>query len=475
MSNISEQLSTPLSPFEKLPLDVIGEIFIACLDPSVPSPMSPRKVPLLLTTVSPYLRHAAINTPKLWASISIFDANAPSKSTLGGIPESAVDDVSCVQLRTEAVKVWLRRSGGMPLSIQYAGPSGYQAQIDELSEEAMTELFLSCHSRWQDIDFELRHRSAVRVAKLIAGDVPLLRSLRLRNTESNSSFLLSSTLLRAPVLNILSLANVGRDIIRYPVIWANITHLVLHGVDAGQESISDLARLSTMANRLISLDISLQHRFPIWSQHRPDHAIILPSIQVLSIREPHRLGIVRAIHAPALRSLNLDNNPLPSELKALLSRSPAISKLDLCCDDFGEMTTALRTCASLTSLRVGMSRLPRLATTDWHGRDSVWDAFVSDDEHERVCPRLEVLDCEAFRLDFSFASLHRFLTRKQGRVPGLSRWEKVRMHVRLDQDDHQAINALISEQRKAGLVLSMGTDARDGFYLLQTSTCNIPN
>ncbi len=120
----------------------------------------------------------------------------------------------------------------------------------------------------------------------------------LRNTESNGSFLLASTLLKAPALNILSLANVRRDIIRYPVIWANITHLVLHGVDAGQESISDIVRLSIMANHLISLDISLQHRFPIWSQQRRDHAIMLPSVQVLSITEPHRLGIVRAIHAP---------------------------------------------------------------------------------------------------------------------------------------------------------------------------------
>ncbi len=119
--------------------------------------------------------------------------------------------------------------------------------------------------------------------------------------------------------------------------------------------------------------------------------------------------------------------------------------------------------------------MPRIATNDWHGRDSVLDAFVSDDEHERACPRLEVIDCEAFKLDVSFSSLRRFLTRKQGRVPGLSRWETVRMHVRLDQDDHQAIEALISEQRKAGLVLSMGTDARDGFYLLQTCTCNVPN
>ncbi len=137
MSNIGERLATPLSPFEKLPLDIIGEIFIACLDPNVPSPMSPREVPLLLTMVSPYLRHAAINTPKLWASISIFDASAPSKSTLA----VSLDDVSCVQLRTEAAKVWLRRSGGMPLSIQYAGPSGYPAHIDELLEEAMTDLF----------------------------------------------------------------------------------------------------------------------------------------------------------------------------------------------------------------------------------------------------------------------------------------------------------------------------------------------
>lgn len=97
------------------------------------------------------------------------------------------------------------------------------------------------------------------------------------------------------------------------------------------------------------------------------------------------------------------------------------------------------------------------------------DAFVCDDEGDRVCPRLEVLDCEAFKLDVSFAALYRFLTRKQGHVPGLTRWEKVCMHVRFDQDDYQAIKALISEQRQAGSILSMGTDSRDGFFLLQTS------
>lgn len=349
-----EQLSRgPLSPFEKLPLDLVGEICLACLDPNVPSLMSPREPPLLLTTISPNFRHAALNTPKLWASINMFDANASSRRRLG-IPEKTIDDpvdITRSQLRIRVAKTWLRLSGCIPLSIRYVGPSGYPAQIDVLLEEAMADVFLSLHSRWQDIDFELRNRSAVSVAKLAPADVPLLRSLRLRSINSNGSFLLSSTLLQAPGLSVLSLSSVGRDVIRYPVIWANITHLVLHGVDAGRESTTDLARLSTIATRLVSLDIALQNRSQVWLQQlQHDYAIVLPSVQVLSIT-PHRLGIVRTIHAPALRTLFLRNNPFPSELTALLSRSPVLRKLDLCCDDFDELEKPLRTCIALTSLR----------------------------------------------------------------------------------------------------------------------------
>ncbi|KJA15001.1 hypothetical protein HYPSUDRAFT_220216 [Hypholoma sublateritium FD-334 SS-4] len=472
MPGTGEHLSTPLSPFENLPLDVIEEICVACLDTTAPSAMSPREVPLLLTSISPHLRHVALNTPKLWTSISVFDANAPFRRRLQ-VPKRAHDplDIARAQLRIEVVKMWLRLSGNMPLSIHYVGPSGYPVKIDVLLEQAMTDVFLSCCSRWQDIDFELRNCSAVCVAKLTAPDVPLLRSLRLRSTDSNGSFLLSSTLLQAPALNILSLAGVGRHIIKYPAIWANITHLVLHGVDAGRESTAGLARLSTMATRLVSLDISLQNHSQVWlHQLQHDHVIVLPCVQVLSITEPHRLGIVRTIHAPALRTLILRNIPHPPELTALLSCSPVLRKLDLCCDDFGALVKPLRACTALTSLRAVPLEMPYPRASGSY--DNVLDAFVYDDERDRVCPRLEVLDCEAFTLDVSFTALYRFITRKQGRVPGLSRWKKLCMHVRFEQDEHQAIKALISEQRQAGSVLSITRDAREGFYLLQTSANN---
>ncbi|KJA21406.1 hypothetical protein HYPSUDRAFT_42054 [Hypholoma sublateritium FD-334 SS-4] len=54
-----------LSPFRRLPEDIIREIFSACLEPGRNPTMSNRNAPMLLTQISSGLRQIAITTPVL--------------------------------------------------------------------------------------------------------------------------------------------------------------------------------------------------------------------------------------------------------------------------------------------------------------------------------------------------------------------------------------------------------------------------
>ena len=59
------------SPFRRLPVDIIREIFSACIDRTRNPTLAPSTAPTLLTHISSGLRHLALSTPELWTAIHI--------------------------------------------------------------------------------------------------------------------------------------------------------------------------------------------------------------------------------------------------------------------------------------------------------------------------------------------------------------------------------------------------------------------
>ncbi|KAF7297567.1 F-box domain-containing protein [Mycena kentingensis (nom. inval.)] len=62
-----------LSPIKRVPVDVLREIFIACMSTKRDCLMSASEAPVLLTRVCSSRSQIAISTPQLWSNVHILD------------------------------------------------------------------------------------------------------------------------------------------------------------------------------------------------------------------------------------------------------------------------------------------------------------------------------------------------------------------------------------------------------------------
>ncbi|KAF7364804.1 hypothetical protein MVEN_00350500 [Mycena venus] len=145
---------TLLAPIRQLPLDIIREIFIACMPKDQNAVMSAQEAPLLLGRICSSWRAIALSTPRLWSSIHIAEPHDT-------IPQHVRE--GCLQL----VKTWLARSGGLPLSISFhrftsSGPSPFFDTIESFAP------------RWKHISLSGQTR-----IQLTRADVPMLQSIEI--------------------------------------------------------------------------------------------------------------------------------------------------------------------------------------------------------------------------------------------------------------------------------------------------------
>ncbi|KAJ7490478.1 hypothetical protein FB451DRAFT_1220164 [Mycena latifolia] len=143
-----------ISPIRHLPVDVIGEIFMACFPTGQNAIMSAQEAPLLLGRICSAWRTIAISTPRIWSSIHIAEPD-------GRLPEYIYE--GCLQL----VKTWLGRSGGLPLSISFfrPPPSGPSRFFDTI---------VSVSQRWKHV--VLLGQVGIRLSRT---DVPMLHSIQI--------------------------------------------------------------------------------------------------------------------------------------------------------------------------------------------------------------------------------------------------------------------------------------------------------
>ncbi|KAJ6578615.1 hypothetical protein B0H10DRAFT_2101374, partial [Mycena sp. CBHHK59/15] len=93
-----------ISPVRRLPLDIIQEIFVACL----PKHATP---PILLGRICSAWRSISLSTPRLWASLHVVEPAHPFDMFPAGLFADKLAQ------RLETTKTWLGRSGQCPLSI----------------------------------------------------------------------------------------------------------------------------------------------------------------------------------------------------------------------------------------------------------------------------------------------------------------------------------------------------------------------
>ncbi|KAJ7017889.1 hypothetical protein C8F04DRAFT_1153756 [Mycena alexandri] len=164
-----------ISPVRRLPLDVIQEIFIACMPTHRNCVMSALEAPVLLGRICSSWRTIAYSTPRLWARVHIVE---PLFYTINRLDPASIDSDAKAAQRFAATKEWLGRSGQCPLSISLQNGPDHRP----LNATSPTPCFLQAlvlfASRWEHMEFTLSFVAFNAISHLTKTDVPLLKSIK---------------------------------------------------------------------------------------------------------------------------------------------------------------------------------------------------------------------------------------------------------------------------------------------------------
>ncbi|KAJ6537312.1 hypothetical protein DFH09DRAFT_1178439 [Mycena vulgaris] len=167
-----------ISPVRRLPIDIIQEIFAACMPTHRNCVMSAREAPVLLGRICGSWRTLSLATPRLWASLHVVEPTRPFANS--NISDALFE--AKVTQRQETAKTWLGRSGQCPLSISLEGPAEqWETPSDppSLHTGRFLQALIQFAPRWQHVSFSVPSSALDALRPLTESDVPVLESIRL--------------------------------------------------------------------------------------------------------------------------------------------------------------------------------------------------------------------------------------------------------------------------------------------------------
>ncbi|KAF7376716.1 hypothetical protein MSAN_00088600 [Mycena sanguinolenta] len=172
-----------ISPVRRLPLDIIQEIFIACIPTHRNCVMSASEAPVLLGRVCSSWRAISLGTPRLWARLHVVE---PQRGRRYNAVNALIDEK--IGQRLAVAKMWLARSGQCPLSISLQSgspddddptpPETPLAPSETRSGQFLQEL-VPYAGRWKHIKVTTPPFELGVLAHLTPADVPMLESVAL--------------------------------------------------------------------------------------------------------------------------------------------------------------------------------------------------------------------------------------------------------------------------------------------------------
>ncbi|KAJ6601061.1 hypothetical protein DFH09DRAFT_1126652, partial [Mycena vulgaris] len=189
-----------ISPVRRIPLDLLQEIFMACLPAHRNCVMSTLESPVLLSRICSSWRAISLSTPRLWARLHIVE---PARRP----PFTLAFEEKFTQ-RLETTKTWLGRSGGVP---------------DEGGRNFIQVLLPFAH-RWQHIQFNLLPFAIETLTHLAVADVPMLDSVTLYQRSDMWGRL---GLLRAPRISSFGMTGSNYAFSDLPLRWHQLTTLLM--------------------------------------------------------------------------------------------------------------------------------------------------------------------------------------------------------------------------------------------------------
>jgi hypothetical protein len=157
-----------ISPFRRLPLNVVQEIFLACLPAHGYCVMSASEAPVLLGRICSSLRSLSLSTSRLWSKLRIVEPTVSSetRSLTWSKSEEKVAQLA------QGIRMWLGRSSQCPLSISL-DPAWQRAGYIPAIENLILEVIVSFAPGWEHLAFTGHHSNLAPMSYLEDLSIPI--------------------------------------------------------------------------------------------------------------------------------------------------------------------------------------------------------------------------------------------------------------------------------------------------------------
>ncbi|KAJ7661523.1 hypothetical protein DFH06DRAFT_1471951 [Mycena polygramma] len=345
-----------ISPVRRLPLDIVQEIFIACLPTHRNCVMSASEAPVLLGRICSSWRSISLSTPRLWARLHIVE---PLK--LYGPADIADLGETKLAQRLETTKMWLGRSAQCPLSISLLGRTD-DGGLPAPTRTRLLEALIPFAARWQHISFNTQPVALDVISHLTETDAPLLESVTFQHEypfPPRSVKLEGFGILRSSRLTSFS-ASSDCFLEFLPLRWHQLTFLEINGL-AWETSITTVEIMQTIsmcpelrACRLMTNDnsdaqiessppveLKFLHTFELGCENLSALTHILEGLSLPELRDFRLHGQIDAQGTPSvarvfalwtkLENLEIDSNSFSksSLLESLRALPPTLRRLSI--------------------------------------------------------------------------------------------------------------------------------------------------
>ncbi|KIM41451.1 hypothetical protein M413DRAFT_445447 [Hebeloma cylindrosporum] len=329
-----------LSPARRLLPDILREIFYHCVVQPYPI-LSATEAPMVLTRVCSLWRSVALSSPRIWTRLHIpipGDPQFSSRVNNDRGPELRHQMFSkTMELRCQAVKEWLGRSGSLPLSLSISYPFGYEPSVGSNvveDDEVADPLFRTIRpfaSRWRDFNLSM----PFHIYQKLETQIPLDNLSMLRHFtgiihvhSSTQPTLIPLHIIELPSLETLSLNCLQLTIHlgHYQNSWNRLTDIRFMSPITD----TDLLGMLRQCPNLITLDVNIQSPWFNSGDREPDLAtVLLPHLESLKLHETGSPSqAIPAVNAPSLKLLQYRCPPRYSNFDANEPLAPTLVRPD---------------------------------------------------------------------------------------------------------------------------------------------------
>ncbi|KAJ7689550.1 hypothetical protein B0H17DRAFT_1011967 [Mycena rosella] len=406
-----------ISPVRRLPLDIIQEIFVACIPTHRNCAMSAMDAPVILGRICSSWRAISLSTPRLWSRLHIVEPTCPYNSAIAVFEEK-------LEQRLQTTTAWLGRSGQCPLSISLQSTFD-RTSFTSTTQNHLIQALLPFASRWEHMTFTTLFSVLATISHLTAADVPMLKSVsisEIHEPSEDSARWDSLGFLRGPEISSFYIMGSSFSPMELPIRWEGLTNLsIAERWTAGGPSLTSEMSLQLFSRcpQLRSCRL-LVHDGLNTSSRVGDRILDLPFLNTLDLQCVGTLSstirqLFSRLSFPQLRHFKLRGNSNHDDnvsYAPFLAAAPRIESLDINIELFSKPSLAgfLRG-LSPTIREIVINEFPirwREVGSDIFDDEILASLTPSPDLSTPCCPGLQVLeinDC----CSFSDEALLRFI------------------------------------------------------------------